>query len=248
MHPNLTCSQYANAFQEIYQERLLESPHDPLNRSVLKAAGKTASLLELIEVWTTIGNECGDAIVSEVLASSHPNYSRLMDLPLKDMMKSMALEAACREWSGPPEKFTLLLERLFQTADVREQQLIVLVLPLLKLPGRFVHIASEATRTNIVPVFSSLALQNPFPAVHFSENQWNQMVLKTVFVGCDITEIVGMHERHNPALAETVFQYVSERQSANRTVPRAVVELCEKGLGEASQLQLNAIRPELLLE
>tara|TARA_B100002052_G_C15855393_1_gene587215 strand:- start:854 stop:1444 length:591 start_codon:yes stop_codon:yes gene_type:complete len=193
-----------------------------------------------------ISAKCGDFAASEVLGSEDPTHSRLMELPLKDMMKSMALDTSCREWTGSPEGFTRVLERLYQTADVQEQQLIILVLPLLRSQERFLGIATEAARTNIVPVFSSLALNNPFPQEHFNENQWNQMVLKAIFVGCEITRIVGLHERHNSALSETIFQYVSERHSAHRSVPRAVVALCERALSNTSQLQLNSIKSDLL--
>lgn len=242
------CIPYANAYREIYQQRLMENDSEALSESVLQAAASATKLSEFIDVWSMIGAECGDFTASEELRNNDPQHSRLMELPLKDMMKSLALETTCRQWTGSPKSFTQLLERLYQTGEIREQQLIILVLPLLMSPERFLHVATEATRTNIVPVFSCLALYNPFPHDYFSENQWNQMVLKTIFVGCDITEIVGLHQRHNPSLSETIFQYVSERHSASRSIPRAVVELCETALSETSQLQLNGIKSDLRLE
>ncbi|MEM8735272.1 MAG: EboA domain-containing protein [Planctomycetota bacterium] len=248
MCQNLNCENYATTYREVYQRRLLESHYTALGESVLEAAQNTTKPSQLIEVWAMIGAQCADHPTSQEIRNGGSAHSSLMGIPLKDMIKSIALEAVCREWAGSPEEITQLLERLYQTADIREQQLIIRVLPLLKSQEHFVRVATEAARTNIVPVFSALALDNPFPQEHFNENQWNQMVLKAIFVGCDVRTIVGLHERHNSSLAETIFQYISERHSAQRSVPRAVVELCEQALSAASLLQLNAIKSALLQE
>ena len=222
---------------------------EAVSQSVLGVARDARKLSEFTDAWVMINNECGESFApSEELRNQFPQHARLIELPLKDMMKSMAIEANCKQWSGAPENFARLLETLYQTGEIREQQLILLVLPLLASADRFLHIATEATRTNIVPVFSSLALHNPYPHDFFIENQWNQMVLKAIFVGCNINEIAGLSSRHNAALSETIFQYVSERHSAHRTVPPAVVELCETALSEPSQQKLNAIKSDLRLE
>ncbi|HBE68743.1 MAG TPA: hypothetical protein DDW52_11410 [Planctomycetaceae bacterium] len=248
MDQNSTCSGYSNSYREIFQKRIVESGYEALSASALEAASNATTLSDLIEVWATVGAKCRETTAPETPEIADPVQARFMELPLRDMMKSMALERACGQWTGPPENFTPLLAKLYQTADVQEQQAIILVLPLLNSGERFIHVATEAARTNIVPVFSSLALNNPFPQEHFTENQWNQMVLKAIFVGCDITRIAGLAERHNPALSETIFQYVSERNSASRSVPRSVVELCERALSDTSQHKLNAIKSDLRQE
>lgn len=248
MNQHSACEIYANAYREIYQERLQESGYQALNDTVIEQAANATELSDFMALWARIGTECDASTASEQLRSRYPQYARLMNLPLKDMMKSIVLETTCRCWKGSPESFKQQLEKIYQTGEIREQQLIILVLPLLDSQERFLHVATEATRTNIVPVFASLALHNPFPQDYFGENQWNQMVLKAIFVGCDVTQISGLQRRHNDALSETIFQYVSERHSASRTVPRAVVDLCETALSEHSQLKLNAIKPELRLE
>lgn len=248
MDQNSTCSGYASSYREIYQQRLRESGYTDLSTSALDAAANVSTLSELIEVWAMIGLKCRDSASRDVPEDTDPVRSRLMALPFRDMIRAMALESACNQWTGPAEDFTPLLERLFQTADVQEQQAIISVLPLLNSGERFLRIATEAARTNIVPVFSSLALNNSYPQEFFSENQWNQMVLKAIFVGCDITRIAGLHERHNPALSETIFQYVSERNSASRSVPSSIVQLCERALSDSSQTQLDAIKPDLRQE
>ena len=247
MYQNTPCLRYADAFREIYQARVVESEKEALNASLVDSLLNATKLSELIDVWRMIGRECRAEGATE-LSSGGQDYRRIAEMPLKDMMKARAIDLMCGQWSGDPDTFTPLFKRLFQTADVSEQQLIVLVLPMLKSPERFLHVAAEATRTNIVPVFSAMALCNPFPQVYFDENQWNQMVLKAIFLGCAVNEIDGLHERHNSALSETIFQYISERHSASRSVPAAVVALCERALCKASHTQLDLIKPELRQE
>lgn len=247
MYQNAPCLRYADAFREIYQARVVESQKEALNASLVDSLLNATKLSELIDVWRMIGRECRAEGAIE-LSSGGQDCRRIAEMPLKDMMKARAIDVMCGQWSGDPDAFTPLFKRLFQTADVSEQQLIVLVLPMLKSPERFLHVAAEATRTNIVPVFSAMALCNPFPKVYFDENQWNQMVLKAIFLGCAVNEIDGLHERHNSALSETIFQYISERHSASRSVPAAVVALCERALCKTSYTQLDAIKPELRQE
>ncbi|MAI72111.1 MAG: hypothetical protein CMM01_14540 [Rhodopirellula sp.] len=247
MYQNAPCLRYADAFREICQARVVESEKEALNASLVDSLSNATKLSELIDVWRMIGSECRAGGATELMDCGQ-DYKRLAEMPLKDMMKARAIDVMCSQWSGDPDAFTPLFKRLFQTADVSEQQLIVLVLPLLNSPERFLHVAAEATRTNIVPVFSAMALCNPFPQVYFDENQWNQMVLKAIFLGCDVNEIDGLHERHNSALSETIFQYISERHSASRSVPAAVVALCERALCKTSHTQLDAIKPELRQE
>ena len=247
MYQNAPCLRYADAFREIYQARVVESQKEALNASLVDSLLNATKLSELIDVWRMIGRECRAEGAIE-LSSGGQDCRRIAEMPLKDMMKARAIDVMCGQWNGDPDAFTPLFKRLFQTADVSEQQLIVLVLPMLKSPERFLHVAAEATRTNIVPVFSAMALCNPFPKVYFDENQWNQMVLKAIFLGCAVNEIDGLHERHNSALSETIFQYISERYSASRSVPAAVVALCERALCKTSYTQLDAIKPELRQE
>lgn len=248
MYQNAPCLRYADAFRQIYQTRVVESEKEALDASLVDSLSNASKLSELIDVWRMIGSECRAGRVPAEFRNCGEDYKRLAEMPLKDMMKARAIDVMCSQWGGPLDAFPPLFKRLFQTADVSEQQLIVLVLPLLQSPERFLHVAAEATRTNIVPVFSAMALCNPFPQVYFDENQWNQMVLKAIFLGCAVNEIDGLHERHNSALSETIFQYISERHSASRSVPAAVVALCERALCKTSHAQLDAIKPELRQE
>ena len=67
-------------------------------------------------------------------------------------------------------------------------------------------------------VFEAVAHRNPYPAEHFAEPAWNQLVLKALFVGSPLDPIVGLDARRNPTLARMLCDYAHERWAASRPV------------------------------
>ncbi|MDP4849822.1 MAG: EboA domain-containing protein, partial [Verrucomicrobiales bacterium] len=94
---------------------------------------------------------------------------------------------------GKQDKATFLetIAALLNTADLREQAAIYSAFPLLPHQADLVEAAVDGLRSNIIDIFDSLALQNPFPATHFSKEEWNQMVLKAIFISRPIYKIFG---------------------------------------------------------
>ena len=87
-------------------------------------------------------------------------------------------------------------------------------------PAEFLTvIALDIGRTNNLEVLAALSLDNPYPACFFSEEQFNQMVLKALFLGLAIERIEGLAKRANPDLARMGENYVVEREEAGRSVP-----------------------------
>lgn len=116
------------------------------------------------------------------------------------------------------EKFLAALDRLFAAGEVGEQIALYQALPL--LPHQEAHTlrAAEGVRTNIKPVFTAIAHRNPYPAERFDEGQWNQMVLKCLFIGVPLAPIVGLDERVNESLMRMLCDYAHERWAAGRNV------------------------------
>jgi hypothetical protein len=67
-------------------------------------------------------------------------------------------------------------------------------------------------------VFEAVAHRNPYPREQFSENRWNHMVLKALFVGSTLAPIQGLDQRANPALMRMLCDYAHERWAAGRPV------------------------------
>ena len=107
----------------------------------------------------------------------------------------------------------------FEEGDSREQQSWLRALDLWPEAAEFLPHAIDACRTNIVPVFEALACENPYPARHFPERNFNQMVLKALFNATALSRVVGLAPRLNGELSRMARDYAAERTAANRTVP-----------------------------
>jgi len=104
-------------------------------------------------------------------------------------------------------------------ADNRERQAILRALPFLPSQERFVPLAADATRSNVLPVFEALACENPFPAEHLPEQNFNQLVMKALFNGVKLSRIRGLGWRVGPELSRMAGDYAAERRAAGRPVP-----------------------------
>ncbi|MFK7960862.1 MAG: EboA domain-containing protein [Phycisphaerales bacterium] len=119
---------------------------------------------------------------------------------------------------GDPAAFHARFDLLCRTADVAEQIAFGRGLALLPKAESWQARAGELVRTNIRPVFESIAHRNPYPAEHFDENAWNQMVLKAVFVDSPLDPIQHLDERANPRLTTMLCRYAGERWAASRII------------------------------
>jgi hypothetical protein len=140
--------------------------------------------------------------------------------------------------------FLKTLHTLLSSADSSEQVAIYSSLALLPFPEEFVLLAAEGVRSNMRDVFDAIALENPFPADFFSENAWNQMVLKAIFINRPLFRMYDIDVRVNPSLAATLIDYVHERRAANRTITpelwRCVVPFVdEKNIADIQKLALS---------
>lgn len=100
-----------------------------------------------------------------------------------------------------------------------EQESLLRMLPLLPEPVALISHAVEACRTNSEVVFRAIACGNSFPAAHFPDDNFNQLVLKAVFMGVPVSEIQGLAGRITAELLRMADDFAAERTAAARPVP-----------------------------
>ena len=116
------------------------------------------------------------------------------------------------------ETFSRRLDQLCITADMGELVAFYSGLPLYPDQPRHVLRAAEGMRTNIKAVFQAIAHRNPYASEQLADDQWNQLVLKSLFIGLSLNPIIGLDLRSNPKLARILCDYAHERWSAGRPV------------------------------
>lgn len=117
------------------------------------------------------------------------------------------------------------ISELFRSAEMNELVALYSALPLLAFPEEWRFQATEGIRNNIADVQAAIMLHNPYPAEQLDEAAWNQLVLKAFFTDKDVSQIVGLRERHNPRLIATLRDYAAERQAAGRSVSEQLTAL-----------------------
>jgi len=141
-------------------------------------------------------------------------------------------------------EFIPLLQKLLVSADAEERSAVNYSLPYLKGSEALHDIATESLRTNIKPVFESLAHFNPYTKTGLSGHAFNQMVLKALFIESELWPIQGLDERANPNLARMLIDYMRERMAAKRVVH---YELFRAIGGHLEESHLETIRNYFLI-
>jgi hypothetical protein len=125
-------------------------------------------------------------------------------------------------WTGEELSFAARVDRLCATGELTEHVACLKGFAVFPAPERLLNRAREAVRSSVQPLFEAIACQNPYPADHFDEAAYNQMIVKCVFLGVPIGTTVGLDERRNDDLVRMLRNLVSERNAAGRTVPESV--------------------------
>jgi hypothetical protein len=125
-------------------------------------------------------------------------------------------------WSGDEGAFSARVDRLCATGELTEHVACLKGFAVFPASARLLSSARAAARSSVQAVFEGIACHNPYPADHFDDAVYNQMVLKCVFSGVPIGSIVSLDDRRNDDLLRMMRDLVSERQAAGRVVPDPV--------------------------
>ena len=120
--------------------------------------------------------------------------------------------------SADQQKYFEGIESLFPAGEVNELVALYSALPVLAHPEMWVSRCAEGVRNNIAGVLTAIMCNNPYPSENLDDAAWNQLVLKAFFTEKTIDAIIGLEERRNLPLAETLSDYAHERWAAHRPV------------------------------
>lgn len=141
---------------------------------------------------------------------------------------ALLLAQIARLESGHPA----LVSELFYRGEMREKQALLRALPLLPEPAQYLDIAAEACRNSTQTIFEAIACENSYPADWFSQDAFNQLVLKALFIEVSVVRIEGLGRRAGPELARMATGYGNERRAAGRRVPDDIETICTLVKGE----------------
>jgi hypothetical protein len=130
-------------------------------------------------------------------------------------------------WTGDEAAFADRVDRLCATGELTEHVATLKGFAVFPAPASLLPRARAAVRSSMQPPFEAIACHNPYPADHFEEAVYNQMVVKCVFSGVPIETVVGLDERRNAELVRMMRDLVSERRAAGRLLPDAVHRFIE---------------------
>jgi hypothetical protein len=136
---------------------------------------------------------------------------------LADFARAALLLAACV--AAPEPEHVSIATEVFRKGDNAERVALLRTLALLPQPERFAPLAVEACRTHVLDVFAAIACDNPFPAAWFPELNFNQLVIKSLFMELPLPRVLGWRGRCNPELVRIAGDYEAERRAAGRAVP-----------------------------
>ena len=176
------------------------------------AAGSTQDLLR---VYPQASRYLG----RQPFVSPQPDSHSLHSLTLEDVGRLLLLTARYRAQSEPTADADAAAVSCFEEGDSREQQSWMRTVAWLPHPEHFLALVIDTCRTNILPLFESVACENVYPSRYFPDRNFNQMVLKAMFNGIALSRIIGLPERRNAELSRMASDYANERRAAGRSIP-----------------------------
>jgi hypothetical protein len=138
-------------------------------------------------------------------------------IPNAQFFARYALIYKLKEWGA--EEYIETVKRMLLTLEHREAEHFYRMLPFLPHNNHFVEQAEEILRTNSTDIFIAFSQNSPWPKENFDEKAWNRMILKSIFLNCSLLNVVGLQEKNNEELYESLLQYAKERKAAKRVIP-----------------------------
>ena len=185
------------------------------------AVAQDGNRAELLRLYTAASRHLGTTSFTPVNDAPLPDGAgdSVFDVWSCEDAGRLALLLARHGAGRHATAFSEDVEACYYDGDAREQRSWLRGAGLLPEPAQYLPLAIDACRTNILPLFEAVACENPYPARHFPERNFNQLVLKALFNGVALVRIVGLETRANADLTRMAKDYAAERAAAGRSIP-----------------------------
>jgi hypothetical protein len=205
------------AAEAILTKRLPEVAASWFKQALHKVRARGEATDAFLILWTGAARRLGQAPLEGPTAEEGKLAFFPAGWPADEYGRVLLLQAVLD--ARLPEVHAALVQELFMTGDLRERVAVLRALPHLPEPERFVALGVEAVRNHVIPIVEAIACENPYPARFFSEEAFNQLVLKCLFSEIALERVVGLSGRVTPELGRMVEGYANERRAAGRPVP-----------------------------
>jgi hypothetical protein len=182
-------------------------------------SSETGSVLNV--VFAAIPRKVG----KNVLSLGESTIAKIQQIRPGFHIANWSIDRLCRVWAltqvpaTNKSIYTARIQNLFLTAEMNELVSLYSALPVLAYPEAWMAQCAEGIRSNIGDVLEAIMCDNPYPSEQLEEAAWNQLVLKAIFTEKPLHRIIGLDERANLELANTLSDFAHERWAAHRTVP-----------------------------
>lgn len=137
----------------------------------------------------------------------------------------------------PVDTQQTFLRQAFAWLDDQEKISILKVINWLDNSGSCLDLVQQAGRTSNSQLFSAIALNNPYPARHYTERAFHQLILKSLSMNLEVQHIVGLVEHHGSVLNQLTLELIAEQIAAERPVSDDLIYLIAFSL--LTSVQLN---------
>jgi hypothetical protein len=117
-----------------------------------------------------------------------------------------------------PAALAALLDQLYVHGDAAERRGVLRALDLLPLADEGLPLVRDALRTNDLRLVAA-AVAGSYTARALPAAEFDQAVLKCLFVGVPLAGVAALPDRISPQLARMVADFARERVAAGRDVP-----------------------------
>jgi hypothetical protein len=210
------------AFKRIRSElkRVLNDEQDQWLASAFVKIGDSDNPLEdLLNLSAIARRKLGQEVLGSDVAPLQLDADQILPIQHWNYADAGRALLVLQAVSTAPEQAQSIIRNYFQQGDETEVAAITHILILFADGEALKFYAREAGRTNTKPLYAALAQYNPYPAKFYSSHEFNQLILKALFMGVGIDPVIGLIERANPELSQMCEDYIKERVAAGRRIP-----------------------------